>query len=95
MKKVMLLTVLTILSQSGFAQDTATAPKLQRIEGCIYADIVYSVGEKHRVQQSVTDPNTNKITMVDVKPEIGQECMEDVDAGKTKSPLFYWRTLPN
>lgn len=93
MKKVMLLTVGMILSQFVLAQDKQSALKTTKTDGCIYADIVYNVGEKHRVQQSVTDPITHKVTMVDLKPEILQECIEDINAEKTKSPRFYWRTI--
>lgn len=95
MKKIILASLLIGFTQFSFAQDKTTAAKSQKAEGCVYGDVVYKVGEKHRVQQSVTDPITNKATMVDLKPEIVQECMEDANAEKTKSPRFYWRTLPN
>ena len=93
MKKIVLISVLIVFTQSVFAQDKPTIPKSQKAEGCVYADVVYNVGEKHRVQQSVTDPVTNKVTMVDLKPEILQECIDDINAEKTKSPRFYWRTI--
>lgn len=93
MKRISLLITLALLSQFTLAQDKGT-PKLQKTEGCIYGDVVYAVGEKHRVQQSVTDPVTREIKMVDLEPAIVQECMENTDADKTKLPRFYWRTLP-
>lgn len=93
MKKIILVSVLISSTHFSFAQDKTTSPKLQKAEGCVYADIIYSLGEKHRVQQSVTDPITYKVTIVDVKPEILQECVEDTTAEKTKSPRFYWRML--
>lgn len=95
MKKIVLISLLVSFTQFAFAQDKTTSPKLQKAEGCVYADVVYQVGEQHRVQQSVTDPVTKKVTMVDLEPKIVQECMENKDGDKTKSPRFYWRTLPN
>lgn len=95
MKNIVLISLLFGLTQFVFAQDKAPTTKPQKITGCIYGDIIYQVGEKHRVQQSVTDPVTQKTKMVDLEPAIVQECMEDKDGDKTKSPRFYWRTLPN
>jgi hypothetical protein len=95
MKKIIAASLPIVFAQLSFAQDIANPPKSQKKEGCVYGDIFYNVGEKHRVQQSVTDPVTHKVTMVDLKPEILQECIEDTNAEKTKSPQFYWRTLLN
>lgn len=94
MKYKLLLIVLS-LSQCAAALDKPDTQKLKKVEGCVYADIIYQPGEKHRVQQSVTDPVTKKVTMVDLEPKIVQECVEDTTAEKTKSPRFYWITLPN
>ncbi|GGY85030.1 hypothetical protein GCM10011613_32660 [Cellvibrio zantedeschiae] len=94
MNKIAFISLLVGLTQFTFAQEVP-AKRSQKIEGCIYGDIVYEVGAKHSVQQAVTDPVTHKTTMVDLEPKIVQECMEDKNADKTKSPRFYWRTLPN
>jgi len=95
MKKITLLGLLILLNQFTFAQDKVDSPKVQKIEGCVYASIVYQVGEKHRIQQSLVDAVTNKTTMVDAEPEIWQECVADKNADKTKSLRFHWRTLQN
>jgi len=94
MKKIALISLLVGLTHFVFAQDKAATSTPPKIDGCVYADVVYQVGAKHRVQRAETDPVTKKVTMVDIEPKIVQECVEDKAADQTKSPGFYWRTLP-
>lgn len=93
MKKLTLLSVLIMLSQSSIANNKQDAPKESKIDGCIYADVVYQPGDKHPVQQSLVDPSTGKVTMQTVKPEVWQECKKRADTDPKDWPLFYWKVL--
>jgi hypothetical protein len=93
MKKVMLLTVVMVLSQFVLAQNKQSAPKTTKVDGCIYADIVYQPGDKHRVQESIMDPVTHKVILRDAEPELWQECIENTVTDSKTSPRFYWKTL--
>ena len=89
MEKFLILGGLILLSQFAIAADIQQTTKA---EGCLYADVFYKLGDKHRV---LIDPVTNKVTMQDSKLEIWQECKENIDADSNKLPRFYWETLPN
>jgi hypothetical protein len=89
MKKFLILGGLILLNQFAIAADTQQTTKA---EGCLYGDVVYKRGDKHRV---LIDPASHKANMQDAKIEIWQECKENLDADSSKLPRFYWETLPN
>ena len=93
MRKIILLSLLALIGAS--AADKTSAQKASDVMGCYYADIIYKPGDKHRVQESITDSVTHKVTMQEAEPEIWQECMESKDTNSKISPWFYWKTLAN
>lgn len=45
MKKIALISLLVGLTHFVFAQDKAATSTPQKIDGCVYADVVYQVGQ--------------------------------------------------